>query len=123
MGKRKAALFLALVGVAAPAASDPAGELAPPVRIAAAGKAIDTDVGHAAPSWATSMGTGSTTCSLASSGTACSGSSATRERTTGPGWRPGRSSRRDATMAASQRADASASVHSWWTSTATATWT
>ena len=49
MGKKKAALFLALVAVAVPAMSDPADELAPAVRIAAAGKAIDTDVGHAAP--------------------------------------------------------------------------
>jgi hypothetical protein len=48
MGKRKA-LFLALVAVAAPAANDPTGELAPPVRITAGGKAIDTDVGHAGP--------------------------------------------------------------------------
>ena len=33
----------------AAAASDPASELAPPVRLEAGGKPIDTTVGHAAP--------------------------------------------------------------------------
>jgi hypothetical protein len=32
-----------------PAADNPAGELLPPVRIEAAGKPIDTAIGHAAP--------------------------------------------------------------------------
>jgi hypothetical protein len=41
--------LLALVVGAAPPISDPADELLPPVRIEAAGKPIDTDVGHAAP--------------------------------------------------------------------------
>ena len=41
-------LLLALLGAAAPAA-DPTPDLAPPVRVEAAGKPIDTDVGHAAP--------------------------------------------------------------------------
>ena len=41
-------LFL-LLGSAPPEDGAAAGELAPPVRIEAAGKAIDTDVGHAAP--------------------------------------------------------------------------
>jgi hypothetical protein len=42
-----APIFL-LCGLAAPAAEG-SRELAPPVRIEAAGKPIDTDVGHAAP--------------------------------------------------------------------------
>jgi hypothetical protein len=37
-------ILLAMVGL-----SGPAEELAPPVRLEAAGKVIDTDVGHAAP--------------------------------------------------------------------------
>jgi hypothetical protein len=41
-------LLLALLG-AAQLGADPAQELAPPVRVEAAGKPIDTDVGHAAP--------------------------------------------------------------------------
>jgi hypothetical protein len=40
-------LLLTLLALAPSA--DPAGELAPPVRIEAAGKPIDTAVGHAAP--------------------------------------------------------------------------
>ena len=43
-----APIFL-LCGLAAPAAEGPSRDLAPPVRIEAAGKPIDTDVGHAAP--------------------------------------------------------------------------
>jgi hypothetical protein len=39
---------LVLLALAVPAA-DPAQELLPPVRLEAAGKPIDTDVGHAAP--------------------------------------------------------------------------
>lgn len=31
------------------AAGEPSGELLPPVRVEAAGKPIDTDIGHAAP--------------------------------------------------------------------------
>src|SRR5262245_2573850 len=41
-------LVLLLWGLAR-AAADPARELAPPVRLEAAGKPIDTDIGHAAP--------------------------------------------------------------------------
>jgi hypothetical protein len=41
-------LVLALLGLAT-AADKPAQELAPPVRLEAGGKPIDTDVGHAAP--------------------------------------------------------------------------
>jgi hypothetical protein len=41
-------LVLALLGLVAPPA-DPAKELAPPVRLEAGGKPIDTAVGHAAP--------------------------------------------------------------------------
>jgi hypothetical protein len=41
-------LFLTLLTLGSPG-DDPAKELAPPVRIEAAGKPIDTDVGHAAP--------------------------------------------------------------------------
>jgi hypothetical protein len=41
--------ILLLLGLAPPAAESPARELAPPVRIEAAGKPIDTAVGHAAP--------------------------------------------------------------------------
>ncbi len=43
-----AVLTLALLA-AAPPAPDQAAELLPPVRLKAAGKPIDTDVGHAAP--------------------------------------------------------------------------
>ena len=39
----------ALLGLAPDVADGPSAGLAPPVRIEAAGKAIDTDVGHAAP--------------------------------------------------------------------------
>jgi hypothetical protein len=38
-----------LLGLAASAADGPANQLAPPVQIEAAGKPIDTEVGHAAP--------------------------------------------------------------------------
>ncbi len=41
-------LFLGLLALAVPAA-DPAQELLPPVRLEAAGKPIDTTIGHAAP--------------------------------------------------------------------------
>ena len=41
--------LILLMGLAAPAAEGPARELAPPVRLEAAGKPIDTDIGHAAP--------------------------------------------------------------------------
>jgi len=40
---------LALVLALAPPAEAPSKELEPPVRLEAAGKVIDTDVGHAAP--------------------------------------------------------------------------
>jgi hypothetical protein len=40
-------LLLTLLALAP--AADPAGELAPPVRLEAASKPIDTDIGHAAP--------------------------------------------------------------------------
>jgi hypothetical protein len=40
---------LALLGLAPTAGPAPANELLPPVRVEAAGKPIDTDVGHAAP--------------------------------------------------------------------------
>jgi hypothetical protein len=42
-------LLLLAMGLAANAANGPAKELAPPVRLEAAGKPIDTAVGHAAP--------------------------------------------------------------------------
>jgi hypothetical protein len=43
-------LFLAtLLALAPPPTSDPAQELLPPVRLEAAGKPIDTAIGHAAP--------------------------------------------------------------------------
>src|SRR5437660_7929842 len=42
-------LILALAAAAAGVAGDPANELLPPVRLEAAGKPIDTAVGHAAP--------------------------------------------------------------------------
>jgi hypothetical protein len=42
-------VVLLLVGLAPPAGHDPARELLPPVRLEAAGKPIDTAVGHAAP--------------------------------------------------------------------------
>jgi hypothetical protein len=45
-----APFLLALLAVAPPPpAPDYAGELLPPVRLMSAGKAIDTEVGHAAP--------------------------------------------------------------------------
>src|SRR5947209_12284440 len=40
---------LGILGLATPAADDPAQELLPPVRLEAAGKPIDTAIGHAAP--------------------------------------------------------------------------
>lgn len=42
-------LLLSLLALAPPPAPDPGRELLPPVRLQAAGKPIDTDVGHAAP--------------------------------------------------------------------------
>lgn len=42
-------VVLAVTGLAAGAAGAVSDEMAPPVRIEAAGEAIDTDVGHAAP--------------------------------------------------------------------------
>ena len=42
-------VVLALLGLGPNGASEPARDLAPPVRVEAAGKPIDTDVGHAAP--------------------------------------------------------------------------
>jgi len=42
-------LILALAAVAPGVADDPARELLPPVRVEAAGKPIDTAIGHAAP--------------------------------------------------------------------------
>jgi hypothetical protein len=42
-------LVLFLLGAGPVAAGDPAKEFLPPVRLEAAGKVIDTDVGHAAP--------------------------------------------------------------------------
>src|SRR5437868_13637939 len=42
-------LVLTLGALAPGAADDPAKELLPPVRLQAAGKPIDTDIGHAAP--------------------------------------------------------------------------
>src|SRR5688572_2388674 len=42
-------LVMALLGLAPPEAGGLAEELAPPVRIEAAGRPIDTEVGHAAP--------------------------------------------------------------------------
>ena len=44
-----ALLLLTLVALAPSAVEDPALELAPPVRLEAAGKPIDTEIGHAAP--------------------------------------------------------------------------
>jgi hypothetical protein len=54
-----APLFLALLPVG-PSAAPPdfAGDLLPPVRVQAAGKPIDTEVGHAAPSVADFDGDG-----------------------------------------------------------------
>jgi hypothetical protein len=42
-------LLSVLLGAAPGLADRPASDLAPPVRVEAAGKPIDTDVGHAAP--------------------------------------------------------------------------
>jgi len=42
-------LLLAALPAAPPAPAQPAPDLAPPVRLEAAGKPIDTEVGHAAP--------------------------------------------------------------------------
>ena len=42
-------LALSLTSLLPPTGADPGRELAPPVRIEAAGKPIDTEVGHAAP--------------------------------------------------------------------------
>ena len=43
------AVILAGVGAGTLAGGAPSKELAPPVRLEAAGKPIDTDIGHAAP--------------------------------------------------------------------------
>jgi len=43
------AAFILSLGLVPFAADDPAKELLPPVRLEAAGKPIDTDIGHAAP--------------------------------------------------------------------------
>jgi FG-GAP repeat len=43
------AFIVALVGATPPAPAEAARELAPPVRIEAAGKPVDTAIGHAAP--------------------------------------------------------------------------
>jgi hypothetical protein len=42
-------ILLTLVAATVSLAADPASELMPPVRLEAAGKPIDTDIGHAAP--------------------------------------------------------------------------
>ena len=42
-------LLFSLVAIVLPAGDDPSQELLPPVRLEAAGKPIDTAVGHAAP--------------------------------------------------------------------------
>src|SRR5438132_6557985 len=42
-------LILASLGLILPPAADFARELAPPIRLEAAGKPIDTGIGHAAP--------------------------------------------------------------------------
>jgi hypothetical protein len=44
-----AGVFSTLVALSMLGADGPSRELAPPVRLMAAGKPIDTDVGHAAP--------------------------------------------------------------------------
>jgi hypothetical protein len=43
------AFMLTILGLAPPAAGEPAKELLPPIRVEAAGRPIDTAVGHAAP--------------------------------------------------------------------------
>ena len=43
------AIVPVLLALAPPAAQAPSPELAPPVRLEAGGKPIDTDIGHAAP--------------------------------------------------------------------------
>ena len=43
------ALAVMLMGWGSSGAASPAAELAPPVRLEAAGKPIDTEIGHAAP--------------------------------------------------------------------------
>ena len=45
----RAVLHAGILGVAAMSANALAGDLEPPVRIEAAGKPIDTEVGHSAP--------------------------------------------------------------------------
>ena len=45
----KAVVLSTVIGLTSFAARPPSGELAPPVRLEAASKPIDTDVGHAAP--------------------------------------------------------------------------
>ena len=42
-------VLLALIAATLPPANDPSSELLPPVRLEAAGKPIDTSIGHAAP--------------------------------------------------------------------------
>jgi hypothetical protein len=43
------ALIVMLIGWGSSESASPAAELAPPVRLEAAGKPIDTEIGHAAP--------------------------------------------------------------------------
>jgi hypothetical protein len=43
------ALAVMLIGWSSAESASPAAELAPPVRLEAAGKPIDTEIGHAAP--------------------------------------------------------------------------
>jgi len=51
-------LVMALLGMAGPPEGGQSADLLPPVRLMAAGKPIDTDVGHAAPCYADFDGDG-----------------------------------------------------------------
>ena len=116
-------LVTALLGVAAGAesGSGPAGELAAPVRIEAAGKPIDTAVGHAAPFVGDYDGDRVPDLLVGQFGDGIlwiyrnEGTAARPKLSAGVKFKDG------TRTAACRRADASASVHSWWTSTATGT--
>jgi hypothetical protein len=58
MWSLSAVLLLAVPGAAGPSGPSPAPDLAPPVRLLAAGKPINVDIGHAAPCVADLRGTG-----------------------------------------------------------------
>ena len=97
-------------------------EFAPPVRVEAAGKPIDTEVGHAAPFVGDFDGDGVDDLLVGQFGGGIlwiyrnEGTNGRPKLAAGVKFKEGARRRPRA-----RRGDASASVHSWWTSTATVT--